>query len=111
MSDFKKVEMPKRKFDQDKRQQIVENLMKRVDSAEKRRRIIRLAGVMSEGKEYSDEFFAALHYYSMAENDTRLERDFQRFAAGGSSGLEGVFEIDEPSARERSERSRRGRGN
>lgn len=105
------------KLTPEKRQQIVSNFFKRVPSAEKRRRIVRLSGVMSEGQEYSDEFFAAMHYYSLEENATRMERDFQKFAAGGSSGLEGLFNISAPEGARRPEaeerkpqRTRRGKG-
>jgi len=101
----------KNKLSPEKRQQIVANFFKRVPSAEKRRRILRLSGVMSEGQEYSDEFFAAMHYYSLEENATRMERDFQKFAAGGSSGLEGIFNVSSTPAEERKpQRNRRGKG-
>lgn len=105
----KKVDMPDSSLSNDKQRQIFNNFMKRVSSPEKRSRIVRLANAMSDNEGYTDEFFAALEYYSRIENDTRMERDFEKYARGGPAGLNYEAPAEKPEPKAAPKRSRRGK--
>lgn len=67
------------------RDNIIELFFARVENAERRRKIIRLANSLAD-EPNDDTFFSAIYKYSKAENWENLERDFDEFVIPGDFG-------------------------
>jgi len=75
-------------LDDEDRKKIMKRFLVGVTSSKKRGKIIRLANVLSDGDDESDEFYAALSFYSQPENDRLMHIDFMKYAFGGTTGIE-----------------------
>jgi hypothetical protein len=65
---------------------IIQNFFIRVPNASRRIKIQRLALTMSDFNENSDDYFALLNFYSLQENWSTIDKDYEEFYIPGYSG-------------------------
>lgn len=70
-------------FDQSSKDEIMENLIKRVSNSMRRAQIVALAHELSDGGENEKAFYSAVYHYSLRENWPQLDDDFKEFLPGG----------------------------
>lgn len=70
-------------FDQSAKDEIIENLFKRVPNSIRRSQIIALATELSNNRTNDKEFYSAVYHYSLRENWPELDNDFKEFLGSG----------------------------
>jgi|GEM_PF-2712532 hypothetical protein len=105
-------DFPVRELSEDDKKKILRRFLLGVKNGEKRTKIVRLANILSENDDESDEFFAALRFYSNPENDRIMRVHFAEFAVGGTAGFEETEATTRPSRppAKKGKRKRRGKG-
>lgn len=74
------------KLSNSQKQKIVNNLMIRVMNKDRRVKIQQLALSLSDFNTDSDEYYSALHYYSLSENWDKINKDHKEFYIPGYIG-------------------------
>ena len=79
----KKVTAENISFDESDKEEIIENLFKRVDNVKRRAKIVALANTLSDDGEDEKAYYSTIYHYSLRENWPVLEIDFDEFVGGG----------------------------
>lgn len=90
MTDVSNTNSENFELTKDQKANIIQNFLKRVTSVDKAIKIQRLALSLAENDDTSDEYYAAVHFYSLNENWPKIDKDYEEFYIPGDLGSRNI---------------------